>query len=84
MATHTLTLTWLDGDGTRIYNALKDHYGQIEDPEGSGIYRDMTVGETLDHYDSSARKSLSDLVYKFERQEVATVAVEDVDRVPIT
>ena len=84
MASHTLILTWPDGDGTRVLKAMQEHYGQVEDPEGSGIYRDMTVGETLARYDQSARESMTNIVLKYEQQVAAAAAIEGVEPVPIT
>jgi hypothetical protein len=84
MATHTLTVVYPDGDGPRIITALKSHYGQIEDPEDSGIFRDMTTGESLDRFDASIRQALRHIVLKEERQAAVAAASAAIEEVPIT
>ena len=75
MATKNITITYPDGDEARFRQALKAHYGQIEDPPDSGQFRDRTGPEAWAEFERSCKKSLRHIVRNVER-EAAKVAAE--------
>jgi hypothetical protein len=75
MATRTLTINYADANQARFNAALKTHYGQIEDPPGSGTMRARTTPEAWDAFEKSCKSALRDLVRNVER-EAARVAAE--------
>lgn len=76
MATKNITITFPDGDEARMRQVLKAHYGQIEDPPDSGIYRDRTGPEAWAAFEASCRRSLRHLARNVERA-AAVKAAED-------
>jgi hypothetical protein len=75
MASKNVTITYPDGDQSRINQALKAHYGQVEDPPGSGTFRDRTNAEAWNEFESSCKRSLRHLVRNVEK-EAARAAAE--------
>lgn len=75
MATKNITIIYPDGDEARFRQALKAHYGRIEDPPGSGTFRDRTGPEAWNAFELSCKKSLRHIVRNVER-EAAKAAAE--------
>ena len=78
MASKNITVTYPDGDEARFRSALKQHYGQIEDPAGSGIMRDRTGPEAWDAFAESCKMSLRHLVRRVEKDNAAKAAADAV------
>lgn len=74
MATKNITVTYPDGDEARMRKALKAHYGEIEDPTGSGSYRERTGPEAWAAFEASCKKSLRHLARKAERDAAVKAA----------
>lgn len=78
MATRTLTITYSDANAPRFNQALKAHYGQIEDPVGSGIYRDRTTAEAWAEFERGCKSALKDIVRRVERDAAVAQAAASV------
>lgn len=74
MASKNFTVTYPDGDEARIRQALKTHYGQIEDPVGSGTFRDRTGPEAWAAFEDSCKRSLRHIVRNVEKEAAKAVA----------
>lgn len=82
MAVYNIPVTYPTGDAPRILAALKWHYGQVSD--GAGGMRDMTNQEALDKLAVSVRKSLVDIVFRYEREVAAKAAADAVVPVAVS
>lgn len=75
MAVKNITVTYPDGDEARFRNALRAHYGEIEDPVGSGTMRPRTGPEAWAAFEASCKKSLRHIIRNAEK-EAAKAAAE--------
>jgi hypothetical protein len=84
MATINLNLTVPDAQVPRVVAALSKKFGQIDDPLGSGIFRDRTNAELLALLREDVRQTIISAVKRFEQQtaiDTARASVADIDAV---
>ncbi len=84
MATRNIAVTYPDGAAAKIIAALKWHYGQGEDPPGSGTMRARTNAEALGAFDAGVRNALKDIVLRYDRQVARDAADATVVETPVT
>ena len=84
MATINLNLTVPDAQVPRVVAALSRKFGQIDDPPGSGIFRDRTNAELLALLREDIRLTVINLVKRYEQDAAIVTArtgVIDIDAV---
>ena len=67
MSDFTLNITIPDDKVTVMVAAMNWQYGQIEDPPGSGTYRDRTAGELKVFINAQTIQALKDIFTRYER-----------------
>lgn len=68
MAQITLTITIPDEHEVQQGCGLRAHWGQVEDPPGSGIFRDLTKTEIRDKLQILTRATIRNIVTNQESQ----------------
>lgn len=84
MAQLTFTITVPDVAVPRIMSALRSHFGQVQDPPDSGIFRDMTDVELRERFRALVRDTLKNMVLNQEIHEATQTVRADVTALPIT
>jgi hypothetical protein len=81
MATINLVITVPDAQLDRVRNGLKAFWGKIEDPPGSGQFRDMTNAEVIERLRKETIGNIKRMVLKAETlaAEKALQTISEVD-----
>lgn len=77
-----ITLVVPDAQVSRVQDALRIHWGQIEDPPGT--YRDLTNAELIDNLKDSLKRSVKGIVLRVEQEAAAQAARDAIVEVDVT
>lgn len=64
--------------------ALRSHWGRVEDPPGSGVFREMTNAEVQERFRILVRDTLKNLVLNREVYLATQTVKEDVSGIAIS
>jgi hypothetical protein len=84
MAQLNFTITVPDAAVPRIMAAMRGHWGQVEDPPGSGTFREMTNAELQERFRKMMIDTLRNMVLNREVYEATETVKADVSGVSIT
>lgn len=84
MATLNLAINIPDDQVTRMRTALRTHWGQVEDPPGSGTMRDLTNAELTEKLRTSLVSSIKDIVRRVEADAAKAAAEAGVAHIDAT
>lgn len=87
MADISFTITIPDAQMTRVTDAMRTHYGQIEDgvdENNNPVFRDRTPAEIVQSIKGDTRTRLIDIVRSVENQAAARAAISSVSDVDAT
>jgi hypothetical protein len=69
---------------TRLLAACREEFGKIEDPPGSGQFRDRTQAECDAEITVRHRAALKDLVLRVEREAAKKAAADGITEISLT
>ena len=83
MAVLNFSITVPDAAVPRIMAGLRSHWGQVEDPPGSGTFRDLTDAEVREKFRVLVKDTLRNLVMNREVYNATQTVKADVNSLNI-